>query len=84
MDDTTQGAPAETPPAEGMRKLDDAVGGGEVPIGPLGGPTLKTREQMIAEQEAATEASTAEERKLIDAAKAKLAAETPPDGGPLS
>lgn len=34
------------------RKLDVAVGGGEVPMGPLGGPAPKTREQLLKEQEA--------------------------------
>jgi hypothetical protein len=46
-------------PAEGMRELDPAAGGGQVPIGPLGGPTPKTREQLLAEQ-AAREQEAAE------------------------
>lgn len=82
QDDTAAGAPAPKPePPEGMRYLDDAVGGGLAPIGPLGGPAPKTREQMLAEQEVATDASTKAERKLIDEAKAKLdvvPAESPP------
>jgi hypothetical protein len=75
---------AKAEPPEGMRYLDDAVGGDLVPIGPLGGPAPKTREEMLAEQEVAEEASEAEERKLVDAAKAKLVADKAAEGGPLS
>ena len=90
MDDTTAGAPpAEKPaPPEGMRYLDDAVGGDLVPIGPLGGPAPKTREEMLAEEEVTAEKSEEEERKLIDAAKAKIVADAAgsdtTSGGPLS
>ena len=81
MTDTTAGgaAPAEeAPPAEGMRKLDEAVGGGEVPIGPLGGPAPKTRERMIAEDEVKQEM---QDREAIDAAKEEVKAELAEEAG---
>src|SRR5262245_58046812 len=52
---------AETPASEGKRKLDKAAGGDEVPLGPLGGPELKTREEMVVEtNEAIIEQAEAE------------------------
>ena len=87
-DETTPTPPAdETPAAEGMRKLDIAAGGGEVPIGPLGGPTPKTRERLLAEQELASGSEA--EREAIDAAKEEVKAEAeaaanPPAEAPLS
>lgn len=51
-----------------MRKLDEAAGGGEVPVGPLGGPTFKTNDQLNAERIKAEEARAAEEKAAADAA----------------
>lgn len=58
---------------EGMRPLDEAAGGGEVPLGPLGGPAAKTMTELLAEDEAKSDPGRKAERAAIDAAKAKLA-----------
>lgn len=46
---------------EKTRKLDDALGGDEAPIGPLGGPEPKTREELLDEQRS-REPATEEQR----------------------
>lgn len=73
--ETTTPAPGEPEPkaADGMRKLDIAAGGDEVPVGPLGGPAPKTRERLLAEQELASGSEA--ERAAIDAEKEKAKAD---------
>src|SRR5215470_1887851 len=60
--------PADSPPSEGMRKLDEAAGGGEVPIGPLGGPQFKTNDQLNAERIKREEEQAAAEKAAAEAA----------------
>src|SRR5262245_60407352 len=67
-------AEPEAPPAEGMRRLEKAAGGDEVPQGPLGGPEFKTREELVIEEntaikeQAETEIAIAEEQMGEDTA----------------
>lgn len=62
MTDTTTATTTEKVPAD-------------APGYPLGGPEPKSRIRLLAEQELANEAATAEERAEIDAAKAEIKAE---------
>ena len=83
-DDTAAGGggtpPApDAPAAEGMRKLDIAAGGDEVPVGPLGGPVAKTREELVVEENTAIKEQAEAE---IEAAGG--GEETPPEPAPLT
>lgn len=57
------------------RELDKAVGGGEAPVGPLGGPEPKTREELLKEQDSREEVT--EEPAEAPAEKTPRAATTP-------
>lgn len=80
--------PPETPAAPeapAMRELDEAVGGGQVPVGvPLGGPVFKTNDQLNAERIEQEEAKAAEEKAAAEAAPEPPPALVPATENPLS
>jgi hypothetical protein len=64
---TNPPAEPKNPTPEGMRELDAAVGGGTVPIGPLGGPAPKTNAELNAERIAAEDKAKEQERAEAEA-----------------